>query len=62
MAVVVLSTVMRTIVPINDLFLLVEGSWNLKGKAYGIMNPNMTKRFCPVFLTSHADDRRTMIM
>jgi len=26
------------------------------------MNPNMTKRFCPVFLTSHADDRRTMIM
>lgn len=60
---VVFSTVMSTMVPMNDLCPVSEiigkdMSWG----TYGMMKHNIMSVFWPVFLTSHADESRiTMI-
>ena len=61
----VFLTVIRTMVPMKELSLSVFYC-NVFGydgrRAYGTINPNITNKFCPVFLTNHADPNSTIII
>ena len=64
----VFLTVIRTMVPMKELpcpmlvIFILQCSRCLGKGAYGMINPNITNKFCPVFLTNHADPNSTIMI